>query len=64
MSIAIFISLITCLTCFGHYYIHHQELTTIPLNYHIARIVLGSMCVGVSLWLGWSGVRVAGMFNT
>ena len=23
-------------------------------NYHIGRIVLGSMCVGVSVWLGWS----------
>ena len=30
------------------------------LNYHIGRIVLGSLCVGVSVWLGWSGVRVAG----
>jgi len=40
-------------------YIYHQELATIPLNYHISRIVLGSMCVGVSVWLGWSGIRVA-----
>jgi len=23
-------------------------------------IVLGSMCVGVSVWLVWSGIRVAG----
>jgi len=30
------------------------------LNYHIRRIVLGSMCVGVSMWVGWSGIRVAG----
>ena len=30
------------------------------LNYHIGRIVLGSMCVGVSVWLGWSGIIVAG----
>ena len=30
------------------------------LNYHIGRYVLGSMCVGDSLWLGWSGIRVAG----
>ena len=37
-----------------------QELATILLNYHIGRIVLGSMCVGVSVWLGWSGIRVAG----
>ena len=34
--------------------------TTIFANYHIGRIVLGSMCVGVSVWLGWSGIRVAG----
>ena len=33
---------------------------TIPLYYHIGRIVLGSMCVEVSVWLGWSGIRVAG----
>ena len=39
---------------------YHQELATILLNCHIGRIVLGSMCVGVSVWLGWSGVRVAG----
>jgi len=38
----------------------YQELATILLNYHIIRIVLGSMCVGVSVWLGWSGIRVAG----
>jgi len=30
------------------------------LNYHIGRIVLGSMCAGDSVWLGWSGIRVAG----
>jgi len=30
------------------------------LNYHINRFVLGSMCVGDSMWLGWSGIRVAG----
>jgi len=30
------------------------------LNYQIGRIVLGSMYVGVSVWLGWSGIRVAG----
>jgi len=38
--------------------IHHQELGTILLNYNIGRIVLGSMCVGVWVWLGWSGIRV------
>ena len=30
------------------------------LYYHIGHIVLGSMCVGVSVWLGWSGISVAG----
>jgi len=30
------------------------------LNYHIDRIALGSMCVGVSVWLVWSGIRLAG----
>ena len=29
---------------------------TILLNYHTGRIVLGSMRVGVSVWLGWSGL--------
>jgi len=38
----------------------YQELATILLNYHIGRIVLGSMCVAVSVWLSWSGIRVAG----
>ena len=38
----------------------YKELATILLTYHIGDIVLGSMCVGVSLWLGWSGIRVAG----
>ena len=28
------------------------------LNYHIGRIVLGLMCVWVSVWSGWSGIRV------
>jgi len=41
-------------------YIRHQEFATIMLNYHVGRIVLGSMCVGDSVWLGWSGVSVAG----
>jgi len=52
-----------CSTYFGYCYIHHQELATILLNYHIGRIVLGSMCVGVSVWFGWSGIRVAGCFR-
>ena len=32
----------------------------ILLNYHIGRIDFGSMCVGVSVWFGWSGIRVVG----
>jgi len=36
------------------------RLVTILLNYHIGRNILGSMCVGVSVWLGWSGIHVAG----
>ena len=40
----------------------HQELATVLLNYHIGRIFLCSICVGVAVWLGWSGIRVAG-FN-
>ena len=39
----------------------YQELVTILLNYHISRIVLGSMCVGFSVWLSWSGIRVGGL---
>ena len=30
---------------------YHQQLATILLKYHIGRIVLGSMCVGDSVWL-------------
>jgi len=55
-----FIPLLMCSACFGHYYIYHQELATILLNYHIGRTVLGYMRVGVSVWLVWSGIRVAG----
>jgi len=49
-----------CSTYFGHLYIYHQELATVLLNYHIGCIVLGSMCVGVLVWLVWSGIHVAG----
>ena len=41
-----FILLLIHLTCFGHYYAHHQELATVVLNYHIGRFVLVSLCVG------------------
>ena len=33
---------------------------TVLLNYHIRRVVLGSMCVGDLVRLSLSGVRVAG----
>ena len=35
------IELVICLTCFGHHYVHHQELATILLVWH----------VGCSSWL-------------
>jgi len=38
----------------------YQELATVLLNYLIGLIVLGSMCLGVSVWLGWSGIGLAG----
>ena len=34
------------------------------LNYHIGRFVLGSLCVRDLVWLGLSGVRVAGWRKT
>ena len=34
-----FISFLMCSTCFGHSYIHHQELATVLLNYHIGCLV-------------------------
>jgi len=37
--------------------IHHQELATVFLNYHISRFALGSLCVGDLVRLGLSGVR-------
>ena len=47
-----FISLIMCSICFGHYYIHLQELATVLMNYHIGRLVLSSLCVGVFVAAG------------
>ena len=40
--------------------IHHQELATVLLNYHIGRFVLRSLCFGDLVRLGVSSVRVAG----
>ena len=49
------ISLLMCSTYFRHEYVHHQELATIQLNHHIGHIFLGSLCVGDSVRLVWSG---------
>ena len=54
-----FISLLMCSTCFGQY-IHHQELATVLLNYHIGRLVLSSLCVGDMVRLVLSGAHFAG----
>ena len=40
--------------------IHHQELATVLLNYHIGRLVLSSLCIGDLVRLVLSGVRFAG----
>ena len=40
--------------------IHHQELATVLLNYHIGCFVLGSLCVGDLVRLSLSSVSVAG----
>ena len=40
--------------------IHHQELVTVLLNYHIGRLLLSSLCVGDLVGLVLSGVRFAG----
>ena len=55
-----FISLLMYSTCFGHYYIHHQELATVLFNYHTGRLVLSSLCVGALVWLVLSSARVTG----
>ena len=52
--ICYFISLLMCSTCFGHWYIHHQELVTILLNYHIGLLFL-VRCV-LEFRCGWVGV--------
>ena len=40
--------------------VHHQELATVLLNYHIRRLVLSSLCVGDLVRLALSGARFAG----
>jgi hypothetical protein len=41
-----------------------RSLRLFLLNYHIGRIVLGSMCVGVSVWLGCGGIPAKPQRNT
>jgi len=41
-----FIVLLIGLTCFEHYYAHHQELKDYSVDYHIGRFVLGLLYVG------------------
>jgi len=49
-----FIELVICLTCFGHVYVHHQELATILLVRHVA-------CNSWLLVVGRSGVEQEAM---
>jgi len=59
-----FTSLLMYSTCFGHQYIHHQELATVLLNYHIGRFVHGSLCVGDLVRLDLSSVQPHQISNT
>jgi len=49
-----FISLLLCPTCFGHWYIHHQEPATFLLYHHIGCVFL-FRCV-LEFRCGWVGV--------
>ena len=51
MSLAILFHFTYVLNMFRTLIYPSSELATILLNYHIGRIVLGSMCVGVSVWV-------------
>ena len=44
------------------YFLDTQHVSGInmSMNYHIGCIVLGLLCVGVSVWFGWGGIRAAG----
>jgi len=48
------------LICFGHYYAHHQELTTVMLITTL--LVAFLFCCRFGSWVrvGWSSVRAAG----
>jgi hypothetical protein len=52
---------VTCcfisLLCAQH--VHHQELATVLMNYHIGSLVLSSLCVGALVWLVLGGIRFA-----
>ena len=51
-----FIILIICSTCFGHFYAHHQELTTIVVITTWADRFCKDACGGVSVSYGICGV--------
>ena len=46
MPLIIVIVLLTGSICFGHYYAHHQELTTIDATYYFIVLLIGSTCFG------------------
>jgi hypothetical protein len=56
MSLAIFISLLMRSTLI--YLSSGADDYSVELPHWLC--VLGSMCVGVSVWLGWHGMNVAG----
>ena len=60
MSLDTFIFLLRYSTCFGPQYAHLQEFATVLLNCHIGCYVLGLLCVGVRVRVGWGGIRAAG----
>jgi len=60
MSLAIFFHFLCTQHVSDINNIHHQELPTVLLNYHIGRFVLSSLCVGDMMRLGLSSARVAG----
>ena len=60
MSLAIFYFTSYVFNMFRTLIYPSSESCDCSVELHIGRFVLGSMCVGVSVWLGWSGDRVAG----
>ena len=64
MQQMIFIAdLIACSTCFGHHYVHHQELENITQV--VLPVVFGALVFKLSVWCGAegyvSGLRAAAL---